>query len=196
MQVEERVAKAPEAFEPSEDAHRWTPYIVHGPEDSDRRPVHVREGDRYLSVDDVADGLVVMEVSSWPLLDREGRLWWEDDPYEFVTSLPRMQAVVDGARRAAGIIAPDRPIRVGDAFLARGLTRRHRYLTRVQLVDVSAAAREAAKMALYGAVASTLDRDQAWRMTVTQQYQEPAPDVGIFDVRQDTAAQVNRGSAP
>lgn len=196
MQPEERAAKALDAFEPRQDARPWVPYTVHGPDDSDRRPVDVREGDHYLSVDDVADGFVVVEVSSWPLLDREGRLWWKDDPYEFVTPLPQMQAVVDDARRTAGIIAPDRPIRVGDAFLSRGLTRRHRYLTRVLVVDISAAAREAAKTALYGAVASTLDRDQARRLTVTQRYQEAAPDAGYFDVRQDTAAQVDRGSAP
>lgn len=57
-------SEGPDAFEPRQDSHPWVPYTVHGPDDSDRRPVDVREGDQYLSVDDVADGLVVVEVSS------------------------------------------------------------------------------------------------------------------------------------
>jgi hypothetical protein len=184
MHAAERVDKAPAMFVPQ--ARRWQPYTVHGPDAEDRRSVEVRDGDRYVSIDDVADGLVVAEVSSWPVLDREGRLHWDTDPRELVTPLPRMQDDVTAARERWGIIAPDRPLRVGDVFLVRGLTRRHRHLTRVELVlDVSAAAREAAKAALYGAVASTLDDTQARRMRVTEEYAEPDPREGLLDVRQD-----------
>jgi hypothetical protein len=164
----------------------------------------VQPGDCYASVDDVADGVVVFSVSEWPRLDREGRLCWASDPFELVGSEREVQGIVDAARVEAGITAPDRPIRVGDAFLLRGLTGEladalntgirlaepARELSGASLsqaslvVDISAAARDAARAALYGAVASTLPTDDANRMAVTQPYARPDPAEGRFDVRQ------------
>ncbi|CAN5910316.1 hypothetical protein BH23ACT10_BH23ACT10_27880 [soil metagenome] len=185
MQAEHLATKDERKFEPRADAPLWMPTVVHGPDADDRRAVDVRADDRYFAVDDVADGMVVAEVSSWPRLDREGRLWWGDEPYEFATPLERMQRDVNAARRRNGVMAATRRIRVGDTFLVRGLTRSHRYLTKVPLiVDISAAAREAAKAALHGAVASTLAEGQAAELHVDDAYVTPRPEDGLFDVRQ------------
>ena len=183
MQAEQRAPKTAEAFEPVEQA--WVPYTIHGAKGGKRTKVEVQPDDRYASVDDVADGAVVFDVSDWPRLDREGRLYWETDPFELVVSEGDAQSIVDAGRDEAGITAPDRPIRVGDAFLIRGLPDEQAPLARASLVlDISAAARDAAKAALYGAVASTLDTDDAERMKVTEAYEAAEPAAGYFDVRQ------------
>jgi hypothetical protein len=183
VQAEQRVVKTAEAFEPVELA--WVPYTVHGPRGGKRTKVDVQPSDCYASVDDVADGMVVFSVSNWPRLDREGRLYWDINPFELVVPEQEVQAIVDAGRAEAGITAPDRPIRVGDAFLLRGLPDEQASLGRASLVlDISAAARDAARAALYGAVASTLRLEDAEKMAVTQRYEEPEPDSGYFDVRQ------------
>jgi hypothetical protein len=173
--------------QPRDDAPLWVPYLVTGPGPDGRPTVDVHADDRYLVVDDVAEGMVVADVSSWPRLDREGRLWWSDEPYEFVTPLDRMQRDVDAARERDGVMAAARGIRVGDTFLVRGLTRRHRFLTNVaRVVDVSAAAREAAKTALHSAAASTLAEPQADKLQITADYVTPHPEHGLIDVSQST----------
>jgi hypothetical protein len=183
VQVEQRVVKTAEAFEPVEQA--WLPYTVHGPRGGKRTRVDVQPSDCYASVDDVADGMVVFSVSNWPRLDREGRLYWDTNPFELVVPEQEVQAIVDASRAEAGITAPERPIRVGDAFLLRGLPAEQASLRRASLVlDISAASRDAARAALYGAVASTLHTDAAEKMAVTLRYEEPEPDSGYFDVRQ------------
>jgi hypothetical protein len=183
VQAEQRVVKTAEAFEPVELA--WLPYTVHGPRGGKRTRVDVQPGDCYASVDDVEDGLVVFSVSDWPRLDREGRLYWDTNPFELVVPEQEVQAIVDAGRAEAGITAPDRPIRVGDAFLLRGLLAERAALKRASLVlDISAASRDAARAALYGAVASTLHTDDAKKMAVTQRYEEPEPAAGYFDVGQ------------
>ena len=187
MRAEQRVTKSPTAFAPH-GQRRWIPYTVHGAQGGRRTSVDVQPGDRYVTVDDVADGMVVMEVSAWPILDREGRLYWDTDPVELVMARADAQAVVDAARRDAQISAPDRPLRVGDAFLARDVAETAPSLAGAsRVVDISAAAREAAKAALYGAAASTLDRGVAERLTVTARYDQPDPATGYFDVRQTSA---------
>jgi hypothetical protein len=183
VQAEQRVVKTAEAFEPVELA--WVPYTVHGPRGGKRTKVDVQPSDCYASVDDVADGMVVFSVSNWPRLDREGRLYWDINPFELVVPEQEVQAIVDAGRAEAGVTAPGRPIRVGDAFLLRGLPDEQASLRRASLVlDISAAARDAARAALYGAVASTLRLEDAEKMAVTQRYEEPEPDSGYFDVRQ------------
>jgi hypothetical protein len=183
LQAEHRVTKTAEAFEPVEQA--WVPYTVHGSKGGRRTKVDVQADDRYACVDDVADGAVVFNVSDWPRLDREGRLYWETDPVELVVAEGEAQSIVDAGRDEAGITAPDRPIRVGDAFLIRDLPDERASFARASLVlDISAAARDAAKAALYGAVASTLHTDDAKRMSVTAAYEVAEPAAGFFDVRQ------------
>jgi hypothetical protein len=184
VQPEQRVDKGEEAFAPVE--RWWAPYTVHGAEGEQRGAVDVRPGDLYASVDDVADGTVVFEVSEWPRLDREGRLHWgfEDEPFELVAGQQDAQQIVDANRHQHDMTGPDRPIRVGDVFLLRGL-RDEEPLDQAELVlDVSAAAREAAKAALYGAAGSTLSEHAAMEMMVMAEYEEAEPETGHFDVRQ------------
>lgn len=196
MQAEQRPAKDARKFEPRSDPPLWQPFVVTGPKEGDRRDVtEVLADDRYVTVDDVTQSMVVVEVSSWPRLDREGRLWWDDEPYELVTPRARMQNSVNAGRQDRGMPAPGRRIRVGDAFLVRGLTRRHRYFDDLPLVvDISAAAREVAKAALYGAVASTLAAHHAEQMHVTEEYAQPRRTDGVFDVRQTDAAATDDGT--
>jgi len=108
VQVQQRVAKPKEAFEQVDQV--WVPYTVHGPGGGRRPRVEVQPGDRYASVDDVADGVVVFSVSEWPRLDREGRLSWASGPFELVNSAREVQGIVDAARDDADITAPDRPV--------------------------------------------------------------------------------------
>jgi hypothetical protein len=184
MPAEQRVVKAPEAFDPAE--REWVPYTVHGTAEDDTAEVDVQSGDYYASVDDVADGMVVFSVSDWPRLDQEGRLFWNSKPpVELVAAAQEAQAIVNAGRAEARITAPDRPIRVGDVFLVRGLPDRHAGLDQASLVlDVSAAARDAARVALYGAATSALPVDDADKLAVTQPYEKPEPDSGRFDVGQ------------
>jgi hypothetical protein len=184
VQARQRVVKTKEAFDPG--AQEWVPYTVHGATgDEEPREVDVESGDYYAAVDDVADGMVVLSVSDWPRLDREGRLFWNTPPVELVVSGQEAKAIVNAGRSEAGITAPDRPIRVGDVFLVRGLPDRHAGLGQASLVlDISAAARDAARVALYGAATSALPIDDAKKLAVTQAYEKPEPDSGRFDVGQ------------
>jgi hypothetical protein len=183
--AEQRAHKEPERFAPQQN-ERWTPYTVHGRDE--RRDVPARPGDRYVTVDDVADGVVVFDVSDWPVLDPEGRLHWTTPPVEAWAGLAEVQERIDEDRRSDGLLAPDRALRVGDAFLVRGLPRSvegepPRMLDAEHFTDISAAARDAAKAALFGAAASTLDPADAEALAVERSY-EAARGAGEFDVRQ------------
>lgn len=182
MRVEHRAGKDAAAFEPGSQI--WIPYTLHGPEGGRRLAVEVQPGDEYATVDDVADGEVVFDVSPWPRLDADGRLVFDGEPRELVASLAETQAFVDAARRAEGVTGAARPLRVGDAFLVRDLAAGAASLDGATLFDVSAAARDAAKAALYGAAASTVEDAYASRVAITAAYEEAVPDAGRFDVRQ------------
>lgn len=186
MQAQQRATKSAESF--WSVGRPWTPFTVHGPTGDEVWPVDVEDGDRYVSVDDVADGHVVFEVSDWPELDTEGRLHWETEPHEVWDEQGAVQARLDEERHAAGITASERRIRVGDTFLVRGLPAGARSLLDAEtIVDVSAAARDAAKAALYGAAASTLEEEVAADLHVGSDYEPAEPANGAFDVRQEPA---------
>ncbi|MGH8913773.1 MAG: hypothetical protein ACRDZM_04560 [Acidimicrobiia bacterium] len=184
MQAEQRTHKDAEVFERA-DRH-WVPYSVHGAQGRRQEEVPPDPSDRYAAVDDLADGMVVFEVSSWPYLDGEGRLYFEDDPTEWVLGLEDSQRVIDEKRKEGGITAPARPIRVGDAFLFRGVGQGEvTSLDQVDgVIDISAAARDAAKAALFGAAASTVETAYAAKMAVTEKAGNGAPRAGEFDVGQ------------
>jgi hypothetical protein len=176
------MAKSAEAFDPIEQL--WIPYSVHGSQGGRRRRIKVEGSDLYAAVDDIADQVVIFEVSEWPRLDREGRLYFGRDPFELVVAVGTVQIAIDQARRQARITAPNRPVRVGDAFMIRGLPSPGSAFEEATMVlDISAAAREVAKAALYGAVASTLRQDYADRMGLKKSYREAEPEAGYFDVR-------------
>lgn len=186
MQAEQRATKSAEAFAPV--GRPWTPFTVHGPTGDELWPVEVGDGDRYVAVDDVADGHVVFEVSDWPELDAEGRLHWETEPRELWDEQAAVQERLEDERREQRITAPERRVRVGDTFLVRGLPSDSDSLLAAEtIVDVSAAARDAAKAALYGAAASTVDAEDAAALHVGSDYETAETAAGAFDVRQQRA---------
>ncbi len=183
METEQRTPKDAAAFDRAD--RLWIPYTVHGAQGRRRSKVEPNRGDRYAAVDDLADGMVVFEISSWPYLDMEGRLYFEDDPNEWIVEREESQRRIDKERKEDRITGATRPIRVGDAFLLRGLAGEASSLDQVEkVIDISAAARDAAKAALFGAAASTVETDYAAKMAVTEAPDKPTPGTGEFDVGQ------------
>lgn len=191
VETEQRTPKDAAAFERAEGL--WVPYTVHGAQGRRRNNVEPNLSDRYAAVDDIADGMIVFEISSWPYLDMEGRLYFEDDPNEWIVEREASQNRIDKERKEDRITGPSRPIRVGDAFLLRGVAEGASSLERVEKVmDISAAARNAAKAALFGAAASTVEKEYAATMAVTATPVTTAPQPGEFDVGQAKSSQPPR----
>jgi hypothetical protein len=118
----------------------------------------------YAFVDDIAEGTVVLQIASWPKLDRGGRLRF-DEIYEQPYPLDALQQVVNRERARHGQPAADRPLRTGDAFSIRCQDRPGENVISPEfegsVLDITAAARGQAKMAMYGAVARTLKPAEA-----------------------------------
>lgn len=143
--------------------------------------------DAYVVVDDRSDNRIVLSCAPWPHLDAVGRLFFPDPSSEFIErfalSEERFQRILNEHRRrveaeveAEAVI--ERPLRIGDAFLVRGLTD-DRPEEWEQIVDVTAQARTAAKIALYGAVAPRLSEERAEELGLTTVVPEtPAPPTG------------------
>ena len=133
----------------------WRPVELKG--------LSVKRSDTYLTIDDRNPGEVGAEVITiltsvavpWPHLDEAGRLTFRS-PRSATPSEPSIlyleetafRAQVDASRKRHQQLA--RGIRVGDAFWVRGSSPQSSAWT--DIVDVSAAARQTAKIALYGAV--------------------------------------------
>jgi hypothetical protein len=183
VETEQRTPKDAGAFEKAEQL--WMPYTVHGAQGKRRVDLTPDPSDRYTAVDDLADGMVVLEVSSWPFLDMEGRLYFVDDPVEWIIGRVTTQERIDQERKERRITGPTRPIRVGDAFMLRGVASEASSLEQVeQMIDISAAARNAAKAALFGAAASTVGDTYAATMAVAEPDVVVEPQPGEFDVSQ------------
>jgi hypothetical protein len=190
MQIEQRSVETNLA--PS--AESWIPEMNHGPDDP-ARPLQVSEQHRYVVVDDIVEARVALEVSEWPALDADGRLLFNDVGVERVAGLLALQRLVDGFRASTGQFAPDRPIRIGDTFAVAGL--RIDSVDQVaadEIWDISSAARQAAKAAMYGAVASTVDTSYEEQMAISDQALEVEEAEGVYDVRQEGA--VSKMSEP
>jgi hypothetical protein len=121
----------------------------------------------YIVLEEILGDAIGLAVSDWPEVDASGRL-------RFAT--PARLAGVDGSwleqqliehRKPADIA--DRPLRIGDVFAVAdvelGIAPGQSELTITRwtppLYDLTAEARAAAKIALYGAVAPVLDHEQA-----------------------------------
>jgi hypothetical protein len=155
------------------------------PDESEFEPT---DRDAYVVVDDLEADRAVVVVTPWPRLDASGRLvfavpqkdeagrqhWdqlhrelWKRDrrrgarpqdlPHEFVlTADPaRLQTRIDEEREAKGQLR--RPLRLGDAFRVRDIQGPDPSAWR-DILDVTAEARDAARAALYGAIAPKFDR--------------------------------------
>jgi hypothetical protein len=119
----------------------------------------------YVLVEEIVDGTVVLMRWPWPLADPYGRLFWPDADEQRSAA-----AAVDVHLLQHQLYGPnqlERSPRCGDAFAARpgrGWGRRGR-ITDVRalfdgpVLDISADAREAAKLAFEGGVASVRPGD-------------------------------------
>jgi hypothetical protein len=114
------------------------------------QPPH--ESDRYVVVDRIDGDVVTLAVAPWPAIDpATGRLRFDGPGERTVRTVARrpLQARIDRAR--ADLPDTDRPVRVSDVYLVRGMTRGP---ARWELVfDVTRAGRFAAKAALLATVA-------------------------------------------
>jgi hypothetical protein len=147
-------------------------------------------GDIYLVVDELDDQKVVVVAARWPELDAAGRLRFEDkDPIAIPTTQETLEKTV---RRPGGRRGLQRPLRIGDVFLVR----RQRKETDAQLaaaltendpaswgdfIDITRAAREAAKTALYAAAAPRVTDERAEELGLTKKAlpEEPPPTATI-----------------
>jgi hypothetical protein len=138
---------------------------------------------QYVVVDELGDDVAVLVLCSWPTLDEFGRLRFGSERVTYWIVAERLQQMVDFDRAEANADAPDRPLRVGDAFAAQprvppgepvdvaelvshslGRDAMASTTRRIELLDVSAAARNAAKTALYGAAAPAVSETYAERV--------------------------------
>jgi hypothetical protein len=141
----QRTKRRDQSFHPT--GRWWTPVVEDA--DSRRLPVQPQAGDAYVAVDEILEDRVRLVVAPWPRLDEDRRLHFEDlgrrlGPYAPST----LQALVDRHRAQQGQV--QRPLRVGDAFLVRGVA--HRLSGWQYVLDVTAGARVAAKFAMARAV--------------------------------------------
>ena len=131
----------------------------------------------YVVVDEIVGDAVGVSIHPWPLADDEGRLRFADlgDGRFCGTNRAELQALVVERRLAALPEAPSvsdvalarRPVAIGDVFAATVLsdaaTAAPDDLLAPDLVDVTIDAREAAKLAFYGAVGRPLASDEVDR---------------------------------
>ena len=162
MQAEQRTKIEEAELQPR--SALWKPFTVHGIDGTKRRQVTTDDlGSRqYVVVEDIDDDSLVLEVSKWPRLDGGGRLTFEGDPFEIYTSLKTFQTLVHSKRNRADTTDPERDVRVGDVFIIKGIEPGDTEIDgRSKIVDITRAARNAAKSALYGAAASAVTAAEA-----------------------------------
>lgn len=122
----------------------------------------------YIVVDELSSDVAGLVVSEWPRLDHKGRLRFPGASWRVGARLGELDAVL-AKRRLHNAIADvprvrARAVRIGDAFAARVNRPRGRMAAvpgisrwlKPPVYDVSADARDAAKAALYAAVAPTM----------------------------------------
>lgn len=123
--------------------------------------------DAYVVVDELLDGVAVLATSYWPLLDQAGRLSFANEGGStYGIDASHLQARLNEQRGAilettemdAALV--DRPLRIGDTFLIRNIAEGDPGAWEM-VVDVTPQARDAAKIALYGAVAPKLSEEEA-----------------------------------
>jgi hypothetical protein len=111
---------------------------------------------------DQPDGRLSVVLSGWPHLDDLGRVRHQHDRLVGV-AVPVGDWQVMLAERRVPAVLRDRPPRIGDAFgvMLERRDRRHLLNPIGPVVDITADARDAARAAFYGAVASPLDASVA-----------------------------------
>ncbi len=107
--------------------------------------------DKYAAIDELSDGVIILSASDWPIVDMGGRLRFPGETLAIAVEEPDLRDAVFRFREERRDAAWDRPLRIGDVFLLRDM-RDSAPATWELIVDVSAAAREAAKIAANAAV--------------------------------------------
>ena len=128
----------------------------------------------YIVVDELSPEVAGLVVVEWPRRDRRGRVRFPGEAWRVGASVAELNSLL-AARRRLPRQVPEleqvraRPVRIGDAFAApterpsrlrSAVPALGRWL-RPPIYDISADAREAAKTALYGALAPVMSDDQA-----------------------------------
>jgi hypothetical protein len=141
------------------------------PEELTMSDVSPERSDSYLAIDDRDPGaigtqrvvtMITAVAGRWPRLDASGRLVFDGStargrPSVLFLPEPEFREALDEARRRHDQVM--REIRVGDAFWVRGLNPEGTAWS--DIIDVSAGARETAKIALYSAVAAKVHEQEA-----------------------------------
>jgi hypothetical protein len=160
----------PALSEPREDARRWRPASLGR---AARRSDLV-----YVIVDDIMENSVTLVLSTWPEVDRDGRLRFAGKPVSLGADRGAMERYLAKHRRPRA--NRDRPLRIGDVFALRvqagafdEITRELEEQRRLEpfldpeqwivppVYDVTADARDEAKVAFYAAVTSLFTVEQA-----------------------------------
>ena len=120
--------------------------------------------DWYAVVDEIASGVARLEIAPWPEVDKGGHLRF-DEIFEVSVPLVELQRQANASREEAGQPAPRRAIRIGDAFRIRDLSMPSGGMVEGQLLgtllDITRAARQQAKIAMYGAVTQPIEEQEA-----------------------------------
>lgn len=147
----------------------------------------------YVVVDEIVGDAVGVAIHPWPLADHKGRLRFTDyGEGRFAgTSRTELQTWVEEHRVAAlgAAVTPaakelaTRSLAIGDVFAAttdaEGAGVMPEALLGHDFVDLTTDAREAAKLAFYGAVGRPLDEDEALRwIDVREEDDEPPTATG------------------
>ncbi len=177
--VEQRVATTESEATPSDEL--WKPEDLPA-------GIEVQPSDAYVVVDELIDDVLVLASSPWPVLDQVGRLAPPSQGATATSTSAYPVAVLQNTinehrRRLSDPADPDisevsdRPLRIGDVFSIRGFAAGDPTAWEV-VVDVTAQARTAAKIALYGAVAPITSKEEAEeqrRLTSRPGASEPPP---------------------
>ena len=132
----------------------------------------------YVVVDEIVEPTCVLAVSGWPRIDGKGRLRFRLDERPHLVRVSRGDLARYLRRHRTSTRHRRREVRIGDVYAAVARTERlpepesgreARELTgetpldwlEPPVYDVTADARDAAKVALYGAVAPVLGKKQA-----------------------------------
>lgn len=140
----------------------WSPPALEGADPS---------GLSYLVVDEIEGSIVGLAVSDWPQTDEKGRVRFASPPVLLGAEREAFERFLERHRRPPG----GRPLRIGDVFAARTRPAELRDADEAEprlepvldpeqwieppVYDVTADAREAAKVSFYSAVAPVLEPD-------------------------------------
>ncbi len=172
---EQRPPRPPERTElffESPDRY-WEPVELHAADispDQYPRPL-------YVVVEDTTpgpDGEVVLDVGFWPRLDEDGRLNFEESAQEHAMdeslSAPRQLVETVLARWRDALGQAQRPIRVGDAFFIQTDLMHVESPNEWQIViDVTASARDAAKVAFHAATMAPVEAERSGELNLQPQ---------------------------